>query len=233
LGAYCVIRFRDGDWTYIEMDREELDRVQQQSPMGRRTDEAPDGKGPWRDWPDEMRKAKVTRRALKLYADDPGILRMIEIADRQFEDDGPTLPELPVGQNVSVGYRAKLERAEGNGRVTEPSESVPSSSQEPSTPAPAPESPLDWQMEQDRVLNAQRGAGSESAPSEEDMARDDMTDQFVQAFAHAADLHRIEIAKRQVVEQSEWLGPARSRKIWQAAEQAERRFQREPGLGDE
>jgi hypothetical protein len=81
VGAYCRVFLPDGTWNYEVMTREQLDAVQRRAPAQN---------GPWKTDPDEMRKKTVIRRKLKLYQDDPGLMRMLEIT--AWEDEADTSP---------------------------------------------------------------------------------------------------------------------------------------------
>jgi recombination protein RecT len=79
IGAYAVVILPDERCRYEVMDRTELDRIQAIAPAQR---------GPWATHPNEMRKKTVIRRLLKLYGDDPGVIRCMELMDREFEEGG-------------------------------------------------------------------------------------------------------------------------------------------------
>jgi phage RecT family recombinase len=81
IGAYAIIKLPDGDWRYELMDRTELDRIQAISPA------QSSDKVPWKKHPNEMRKKSVIRRAMKTYCDDPGVIRAIEFAEREFDEE--------------------------------------------------------------------------------------------------------------------------------------------------
>lgn len=85
IGAYCVVILPDGSWRYEVMDRVSLNRIQ---------DRAPSKNGPWSTDPDEMRKKTVFRRCLKLYGDDPGLIRVLELTD-EGDGDEETTPTPP------------------------------------------------------------------------------------------------------------------------------------------
>lgn len=80
VGAYQIIVLPGGRWRYEVMGIEELNRIQRKSKSG--------GSGPWGTDPDEMRKKTVAKRALKLYCDDPGLLKTLEYDDLDYGDDG-------------------------------------------------------------------------------------------------------------------------------------------------
>lgn len=84
-GAYAIIKFRERvmgkrEWRYEYMTREQLDAVKAVAKAQN---------GPWKTWPDEMRKKTVIRRALKPYTDDPSLARAMELSDAG--DGGYTL----------------------------------------------------------------------------------------------------------------------------------------------
>lgn len=90
IGAYAVVKLPGGEWRYEAMDREALDRIQRLSPSQN---------GPWKGHPDEMRKKTVIRRCLKMYGDDPGLIRVLSLTDEydgDEEDDTATAPAATV-----------------------------------------------------------------------------------------------------------------------------------------
>ncbi len=93
IGAFAVIVRPDGDFGYSYMDLEELKYVRSKS-------KAKDA-GPWVDWTGEMQKKTVLKRALKLYVDDPAVVRALEIDDTEYDDapvSAPAFSEPPVGR---------------------------------------------------------------------------------------------------------------------------------------
>lgn len=84
IGAYAVIKLMDGEWRYELMDITELNKVQAAAPAKN---------GPWATWTDEQRKKTVVRRSLKMYADDPGVIRLLEITEDTDFDEEPTPPK--------------------------------------------------------------------------------------------------------------------------------------------
>lgn len=85
IGAYAVLKLPKGEWRYEIMGIEDLDKIQARAPAKN---------GPWRTDPDEMRKKTVFRRALKLYCDDPGFVRALEMADTEYENAAEVAAEL-------------------------------------------------------------------------------------------------------------------------------------------
>ena len=84
IGAFCRVWHRDGTWGYEVMDRLELDKVQAVAPAKN---------GPWKTWPDEMRKKTVIKRILKRYREDASLCQMMDLDDIEFE-----WPELEPGE---------------------------------------------------------------------------------------------------------------------------------------
>lgn len=80
LGAYSVIEFPDGDWTYATMTVAELELIRARSKAA--------NDGPWVTDRNEMYKKTVLRRGLKLYCSDPGFVLAIQHDDEDFEDRG-------------------------------------------------------------------------------------------------------------------------------------------------
>lgn len=106
-GAYCRVFLPDGTWNYEVMTREQLDSVQKRAPAQN---------GPWRTDPDEMRKKTVIRRKLKLYQDDPGLMRMLEIT--AWEDEPAEPPQAATISELTAQLKARgaaLPPRNGNG----------------------------------------------------------------------------------------------------------------------
>lgn len=97
VAAYCRVFLPDGSWSYEVMSRSQLDAVQRRAPAQN---------GPWKTDPDEMRKKTVIRRKLKLYQDDPGLMRLLEITavedDYEPEQKPKTLDELRAAVTQSL-----------------------------------------------------------------------------------------------------------------------------------
>ena len=96
IGAYAVVVLSD-HWRYELMDRSELDSVQNR---------APSKKGPWSTDTDEMRRKTIVRKTLKMYADDPGVLRMLELTDEEIEVD--PYPAIEQHQAAQTSARNEL-----------------------------------------------------------------------------------------------------------------------------
>lgn len=105
IGAYAVISLADGQWRYELMDISELNKVQAA---------APSKAGPWSTWTDEQRKKTVVRRSLKMYADDPGVIRLLELT----EDEEIGDVDLP--QKTIESVAAKLSAPPPPAKKSEP-----------------------------------------------------------------------------------------------------------------
>ena len=78
IGAYAIVVLADGRWRYELMDMSELNAIEAR---------APSKKGPWSTDKNEMRRKTILRKTLKLYGDDPGVLRLLELTDEEVEVD--------------------------------------------------------------------------------------------------------------------------------------------------
>lgn len=87
LGAFAIVTLPDGTWDFCVMDIAELNRIQAKSKAK--------SFGPWTTDIDEMRKKTVIRRLMKLFQEDPGIQKVLEIEDRDYEVDEPPPPAPP------------------------------------------------------------------------------------------------------------------------------------------
>lgn len=91
VAAYAIIKLPHGDWRYELMNLSELDRIQSRSKAK--------GFGPWKTDTDQMRIKTVIRRGLKLYCDDPGVTRILDYADREYES-GESVPVKSVSRSA-------------------------------------------------------------------------------------------------------------------------------------
>lgn len=80
VAAYAIIVLPDG-WRYELMQRAELNAIEGRSKS------AAKGHSPWKTDANQMRIKTVIKRGLKLYCDDPGLIRAIELDDREFEGE--------------------------------------------------------------------------------------------------------------------------------------------------
>lgn len=100
IGAYCRVWLPSGLWNYALMSKAELDAIQ---------DRAASKKGPWSTDADEMRKKTVIRRLLKMYQDDPGVSRLMELTGWEDEQEAVAKEE---GQREAARLMGKpLSRA--------------------------------------------------------------------------------------------------------------------------
>jgi recombination protein RecT len=97
IGAYAIIKLQGG-WRYELMDAKELNRIRGKSKSG--------DTGPWSTDVDQMRVKTVLKRGLKLYCDDPGLTRALELDDQDYE-----------GERVADATRQKATRSPLNDRL--------------------------------------------------------------------------------------------------------------------
>lgn len=67
VGGYCLAKLPDGSFMVEIMKRSEMDKIQSTSKAAN---------GPWKVWPDEMRKKSVTKRASKSWPQTDNITRV-------------------------------------------------------------------------------------------------------------------------------------------------------------
>jgi len=105
IGAYARVWLPDGSWNYALMDRQELDAIQAR---------APSKKGPWSTDVNEMRKKTVIHRVSKMYRDDPGLMRMLEITDYEDDhvDNAPAPPRTIADLSAAFAGQAQIPAAE-------------------------------------------------------------------------------------------------------------------------
>lgn len=92
VGAYCRLRFHTGRFRIVDMDLAELEAIRRRAAYQA---------GPWSTDTNEMYKKTVCKRALKLYAEDPGMQAALEAEDRLWEEaaqDQPASNGPPVGR---------------------------------------------------------------------------------------------------------------------------------------
>lgn len=80
IGVYAVVVLEGGRWRYELMSNADVEAIRARSKAK--------GSGPWVSDYSEMAKKTVLRRALKLYCNDPGTIRALELDEREFDDDG-------------------------------------------------------------------------------------------------------------------------------------------------
>jgi phage RecT family recombinase len=115
IGAYCRVFLPGGQWNYSVMSRTDLDKIQKMSKA------TFDGR-PWQTWEGEMQKKSVIRRTLKLYQDDPGLMRMLEITSWE-DDDAEDTPQKPTSVSELASYVNGA--FSGNGNAARPQPMAP------------------------------------------------------------------------------------------------------------
>jgi recombination protein RecT len=142
LGAFAVVKLPGGEWRHEWMNAAEIHQVRGKSKSFQKK------AGPWcgtETEQDEMRKKTVIRRALKTYADDPAIARLLELDDREYEKEDSNTPErsaLPLGRSSLRGTNGTPPPAD---EQTQPGPSVEQyQAQEPPTGPDAPATKEQW-----------------------------------------------------------------------------------------
>lgn len=126
VGAYAVVVLPDGDWRYELMTLADLNTIR-----GRSKSFNGQGASPWKSDPAEMQKKTVIKRALKLYCEDPAIMRALELDDRDFDVDVlPKAAAAPVGA-FSLRAAQPTAPAIGNGQAEDHGDLGPSGGDEP------------------------------------------------------------------------------------------------------
>ncbi len=87
IGAYAVVKL-ESSWRYELMDIEDLNRIKSRSPS---FNSSKGPAGPWISDENEMRRKTIIKRILKMYCDDPAVVRALELDGGEFEDE-PTAP---------------------------------------------------------------------------------------------------------------------------------------------
>ena len=122
IAAYCIYTLPDGTRDFVVMSASELDKV-------RRSSKAKDD-GPWVEWPEEMDKKTVIKRAMKLFEGASVELTIILEADHRamgFADYTET-PE-PITMPKAIAAPETREEEQSSER------------KEPATPPPPPPNP--------------------------------------------------------------------------------------------
>lgn len=104
IGVLAVIKLPNNEWRYEWMNSKEIDAIRARSKSWAA------GGGPWKTDDGEMRKKTAIKRALKMYSDDAAMTRLLDIDDRDYEDEPkpPATPiELPTGRTKISATRIK------------------------------------------------------------------------------------------------------------------------------
>lgn len=92
VGAYCVAKLPSGDYLTEAMSVHDLHKIRDASEAWKNGE-----KGPWKDWPEEMMKKSVVRRAFKMWPKAKEFQRIAEAVDLSNENEGiemVTSPEI-------------------------------------------------------------------------------------------------------------------------------------------
>jgi len=88
IGAIAVVLLPDGTCRHEYMRNADIDGIRARSKSWKY------GGGPWKTDDGEMRKKTVIRRLLKMYAEDPAVIRAIELDDMDYEDSAQDRPKV-------------------------------------------------------------------------------------------------------------------------------------------
>lgn len=100
IGAYCVAKLPSGEFLTTALSAEEINKVRDASEAWKSAIKSgkADGGGPWKDYPNEMRKKTVVRNAFKMWPKNVGFNRMSEAVHVSNENEGiefiSTSPEI-------------------------------------------------------------------------------------------------------------------------------------------
>jgi recombination protein RecT len=92
VGAYCVAKLPSGDYLTEAMSIEDLNKIRDASEAWKSNQS-----GPWKDWPEEMMKKSVVRRAFKMWPKAKEFERVAEAVHLSNENEGiemVTSPEI-------------------------------------------------------------------------------------------------------------------------------------------
>lgn len=178
IGAYAVVKLPEGNWRHEWMSIVDLNAIRGRSKSFSK------GGGPWKTDPGEMQKKTVIRRLLKMYGDDPAIIRLMEVEDRDYEDDEPEVPkvELPVGRSKIRRTPAPLEPA-ATSQESPPDdrgEQPPQESQFTEADEQPPETKDDGEII-DRPDTLKADGGKEGKSADADMLFDDLCQSIEQS----------------------------------------------------
>jgi len=82
IGGYCIAKLPDGDVMTEVMSAEDIYKVRDTSKAWKKSG------GPWKDWPDEMAKKTVMKRAAKSWPQTPNRQRLDTAVDALHEAEG-------------------------------------------------------------------------------------------------------------------------------------------------
>lgn len=126
--AYCVYVLPDGRQDFVVMSLDELDKVKGAA-------KAKDS-GPWVDWPDEMRKKTVVKRAMKLF--EGASIELTNLIDTDNAALGfESIHELPPGPPIEMPWRLSAAQHEAAPTQEAPTPPPPPAAPAPSQPAAA------------------------------------------------------------------------------------------------
>lgn len=101
VGGYCLAKLPDGSVMIETMTRAEMDKIQATSKAAN---------GPWKSWPDEMRKKSVTKRASKSWPQTGSRQRVDTAISVLNEHEGGSFDDKPPETHYTESERAEYKR---------------------------------------------------------------------------------------------------------------------------
>ena len=90
VGAYCVAKLPSGDFLTTAMSAEEINNIRDNSEAWKSAikNKKPEGAGPWKDFPNEMRKKTVVRNQFKMLPKNKDASRMSDAVEISNNNEG-------------------------------------------------------------------------------------------------------------------------------------------------
>jgi len=101
VGAYCVAKLPSGDYLTEAMSIDDLHKIRDASEAWKANQ-----KGPWKDWPEEMMKKSVVRRAFKMWPKAKEYTRIAEAVDLSNENEGIEMVTSPEIRDFTADQKA-------------------------------------------------------------------------------------------------------------------------------
>lgn len=101
VGAYCVAKLPSGDYLTEAMSIDDLHKIRNASEAWKNGE-----KGPWKEWPEEMMKKSVVRRAFKMWPKAKEFTRIAEAVDLSNENEGIEMVTSPEIKDFTADQKA-------------------------------------------------------------------------------------------------------------------------------
>jgi len=166
LGCLAVILFPGGRMRREFMNNPEIDAIRSRSKSWT-SEKGPSG--PWKTDDGEMRKKTVIRRILKLYVDDPGVARLLEL-DNDIKEEFAHVATPPEFLDLASAVENRLEESrQKRASKRQPSEFTAADQEETK---PAAEETKPAEKETKPAKTETKAADKETEPPHEDMDQD-------------------------------------------------------------